>query len=99
MGARSGPDLEEALPRFLLRCEHDVARRAYRAAVTRFWRWADRLEPGVLERYADHLRARGFSESMVRWQLVVLGEFLEYARERGLVAADEAGPFPGGGSR
>jgi len=85
MGARSGPDLADALPRFLLRCEHDVARRAYRAAVTRFWRWADRLEPGVLEPYADHLRAHGFSESMVRWQREVLGEFLEYARGRGLV--------------
>jgi hypothetical protein len=86
MGARTGPDLVDALPRFLLRCENDVARIAYRAAVGRFLAWTDSgLGPGAVERYAEYERGRGMSEAIVRWRARVAGEFVEYARECGLL--------------
>jgi hypothetical protein len=99
MGARSGPDLADALPRFLLRCEHEVARRAYRTAVRRFLAWADGLEPDAVERYVEHLRAEGVSEATVRWRARVVAEFLEYARERGLLGGDAGVSDPEGGER
>jgi len=90
MGARTGPDLVDALPRFLLRCENEVARIAYRASVRRFLAWAESEPgPGAVERYAEYERGRGMSEAIVRWRARVAGDFVEYARERGLL--------PGGG--
>lgn len=86
MDATSGPDLAKAVPRFLLRCENDVARIAYRAAVGRFLAWAESEPgPGVVERYAEYERGRGMSEAIVRWRVRVAGEFVAYARERGLL--------------
>ena len=51
--------LNDALPRFLRRCDADSTRLAYDRELRRFLAWTgERIGPEVLFDYRDHLRDR-----------------------------------------
>ena len=93
MGDVSDP-LQEALPRFLRRCDAESTRVAYERELRRFLAWLGE-EPGcdVLYDYRDYLRERGLGPTTIQWRTTVARAFLRFAEEQGYLTESVVGDF------
>jgi len=86
--------LNDALPRYLRRCDAESTRLAYKRELTRFLAW---LGPGigdeVLFDYRDHLRDRGLGPTTIQWRTTVARAFLKFAERHGYLDDPVVGDF------
>ena len=86
--------LQNALPRFLRRCDASSTRLAYKRELVRFLDWLPAsIDDELLYDYRDDLRARGLGPTTVRWRTTVVRAFLQFAERRGYTDRQLAGDF------
>ncbi len=86
--------LEEALPRFLRRCDAESTRLAYERELRRFIAWVGgKPEPEVLFDYRDHLREKGLGPTTIQWRTTVARAFLRFAESQGYLSEPVVGDF------
>ena len=76
--------LQDALPRFLRRCDAESTRVAYERELRRFLAWlGNEPGPGVLYDYRDYLREKGLGPTTIQWRTTVARSFLKFAEAHG----------------
>ena len=90
----SSRPLEEALPRFLRRCDAESTRLAYKRELRRFITWVGgKLGPEVLFDYRDHLREKELGPTTIQWRTTVARAFLRFAESQGYLKELVVGDF------
>ena len=90
----SSRPLEEALPRFLRRCDAESTRLAYERELRRFLAWMGaKLRSEVLFDYRDYLREKGLGPTTIQWRTTVARAFLRFAEKQGYLSEPVVGDF------
>ena len=86
--------LQDALPRFLRRCDAESTRVAYERELRRFLVWLGE-EPGleILFDYRDCLREKGLGPTTIQWRTTVARAFLKFAEGHGYLDRPVVGDF------
>ena len=86
--------LQDALPRFLRRCDAESTRVAYERELRRFLVWLVGAPcPEVLYDYRDYLREKGLGPTTIQWRTTVARAFLKFAEGYGHLANPVVGDF------
>ena len=86
--------LQEALPRFLRRCDAESTRVAYKRELRRFLAWlVGEPVPEVLYDYRDYLREKGLGPTTIQWRTTVARAFLKFAEAHGYLEGPVVGDF------
>ncbi len=86
--------LEEALPRFLRRCDAESTRLAYERELRRFLAWVGgKPGPEVLFDYRDYLRRKDLGPTTIQWRTTVARAFLRFAEKQEYLNEPVVGDF------
>jgi len=86
--------LQDALPRFLRRCDAESTRVAYNRELRRFLAWlGPTIDDEVLYDYRDHLRDGQLGATTIQWRTMVCRAFLKFAEKHGYVEQSVVGDF------
>ncbi len=86
--------LEEALPRYLRRCDAESTRLAYERELRRFIAWVGgKPGPEVLFDYRDYLREKNLGPTTIQWRTTVARAFLRFGENQGYLNEPVVGDF------
>ena len=91
---KAATSLQDALPRFLRRCDAESTRVAYERELRRFLAWlVGAPGPEILYDYRDCLREKGLGPTTIQWRTTVARAFLKFAENYGYLEETVVGDF------